>query len=463
MLQHYTEESKEPTNTMDNCEMRSPAKSRLIEVGGKDIHFAKLITDPDAGLTVTSLITRDVLLDTVREKQLETIDLADMEWIDTQTLLIMAARCAEQNVETLILDRCTAVNDQVLAQIARSMGSRLRCLKIHGCSSVTLRGVLLLLAMSPNLETFDVGRNPELFTLPRSSPDADLLEFFRSSLPTTLQAGVPIKTRKAILDASQELLQAQQDFAELLQEVNVNLKDLSLRGVRGVDDTFLELLPSKCSLQTLDLHGCMEITDRGIIALAKRCGKLRRLDLSALPFIGDEALKTLAQEAPKLTHLRLAGCVSITGTGLIALAASLGFTLEDLDVANCHDLSIEALKQLPLLCSKLQKLDLSKCEALDRPTLESLATIETLIRIDIEGCFGGGLTKQALDAIQEAKPSLNIYRRRDNPVGLANSGGLFPHWKPLPASQQLKAIAKDSKGSSSSKKGDKKGGKKKKK
>ena len=91
-------------------------------------------------------------------------------------------------------------------------------------------------------------------------------------------------------------------------------------GCKKITDATAANLATYCSrlLHTLDL-GNTSLTDAGLAKLGEACSALKRLHLADLP-ISDSGLCKIAQGCPILEHVDLWGCSNVTETGLVTLA-----------------------------------------------------------------------------------------------------------------------------------------------
>ena len=147
----------------------------------------------------------------------------------------------------------------------------------------------------------------------------------------------------------------------------------------GISDAGVVELAQKCTaLKQLNLNGNL-ITDAAITAIANNCGDLEELRVSCCENITDAALRVV--RLPKLTTLDLSGCSEISDAGLIELSRQctalkslniLGTSITDAAVSavarNCPDIddlrvdsadiTDESIKLLAKHCAHLSNLDL---------------------------------------------------------------------------------------------------------
>lgn len=147
------------------------------------------------------------------------------------------------------------------------------------------------------------------------------------------------------------------------------LKSLSLNWCYLITDKGIEKLPQ--DLVYLNLGGCDSITDEGI-------GKLPQgivsLNLGGCSLITDRGLSTLRQN---LNTLSLAGCKLVTDEGI----SNLQEGLRTLNLSGCALIKDKGIAKLP---RSLKSVDLSGCELI---TDEGIGTLpRSLKSVDLSGC-----------------------------------------------------------------------------
>ncbi|KAJ1436337.1 Leucine-rich repeat [Sesbania bispinosa] len=145
---------------------------------------------------------------------------------------------------------------------------------------------------------------------------------------------------------------------EALQAIGTlpKLKILLLDGSDITDAGLSYLRPSVInSLYALSLRGCKRLTDKCITVLFDGCGmlELRELDLSNLPNLSDNGVLLLAKSRIPLFELRMRQCPLIGDTSIMALASMLvdearshGSSLRLLDLYNCGGITQLAFRWL---------------------------------------------------------------------------------------------------------------------
>ena len=156
------------------------------------------------------------------------------------------------------------------------------------------------------------------------------------------------------------------------------LHHLDLEDSTGISDAGVVELAQKCTeLKHLNLN-LTSITDAAITAIVNNCADLEDLTVSACDNITDAAFRVV--RLPKLTNLDLSGCSEISDAGLIELSRQctalkslniLGTSITDAAVSavarNCPDfqdlfadsadITDESIKLLAKHCARLTHLD----------------------------------------------------------------------------------------------------------
>uniref|UniRef100_F7E2V4 Uncharacterized protein n=1 Tax=Monodelphis domestica TaxID=13616 RepID=F7E2V4_MONDO len=126
------------------------------------------------------------------------------------------------------------------------------------------------------------------------------------------------------------------------------------------------------ALQELDLTACNKLTD---ISLTKvlRFPYLKQLSLSLLPELTDTGLVAVAKGCPGLEHLALSHCNHLSDQGW-AQAARCWPRLRHLNLSSCNQLTEETLVTIGKACRRLKVLDVSLCQGISMAAVERLQT-----------------------------------------------------------------------------------------
>ncbi len=179
------------------------------------------------------------------------------------------------------------------------------------------------------------------------------------------------------------------------------LTSLNLWGWQQLTDEGLQHLASLTQLKTLDVCGCEGITDEGLQHLAGLI-QLTSLNLCECERVSDAGLGYLAG-LTQLKELNLGLC-QITDEGLKHLA---GLTqLTSLDLQGCDQITDEGLQHLAGL-TQLTSLNLDDCDQITDEGLGYLSGLTQLSSLDLYNCEG--LTNKAKKHLKKQIPGLKIH------------------------------------------------------
>lgn len=136
-------------------------------------------------------------------------------------------------------------------------------------------------------------------------------------------------------------------------EAQPNLTQIKFRECpTGLSDALMTLTSQRCSQLThLDLGGCQNLSDVGIIALLKRCLQLTTFKANHNEAVNDLSLLAVAQCCPQLQQLQIPSCRSVSEVSFVQITLRCP-QLHSVDVRECTSLSGAALATLgkcPLL------------------------------------------------------------------------------------------------------------------
>lgn len=129
------------------------------------------------------------------------------------------------------------------------------------------------------------------------------------------------------------------------------LKTLDISNCTQLQDSDLSvILKGLNSLNELLMCNCTKINERGFLEIAKVLPRLIRLDLSRSS-LSDTALVEIASRCRILTFLNISGCDQITEKGVLALVKQAN-SLQKLDISRCH-LSKKTMEEIKKICPYL--------------------------------------------------------------------------------------------------------------
>ncbi|GAB4155468.1 MAG: hypothetical protein Tsb009_32270 [Planctomycetaceae bacterium] len=144
------------------------------------------------------------------------------------------------------------------------------------------------------------------------------------------------------------------------------------------------LLATLTDVQSLDLTGCTQLSDKGIATL-KNLKKLKHLSLARCSRISDEGLDHL-KGLTSLTSLDLTYCRFISNAGLAKLKPLTQLT--ELNLSQCSRISNEGLAHLKAF-PNLEKLNLSYCRSWNDEGAKHLTSLQKLTELDLTNTIVG--------------------------------------------------------------------------
>ncbi|CAK4914385.1 unnamed protein product [Aphanomyces euteiches] len=150
------------------------------------------------------------------------------------------------------------------------------------------------------------------------------------------------------------------------------LREIDLGQCKITDATLVSLAQHCPRLEVVRLRWCSEITDAGILRLASHCSRLRVLDLNNCGLLTDQSIASLTQ-CPHLEWINLAWCVNITDCGLVDLA-KVCRELKEVVLTFCSQLTDVALKALVDNCRQLDRLHLNGCTGMSSAAVKALSS-----------------------------------------------------------------------------------------
>ena len=183
-----------------------------------------------------------------------------------------------------------------------------------------------------------------------------------------------------------------------LQSLDISHSNITNCGV------FAIALNTKCSLQSLDMYGCKNITDISVIQIAKHCPRLEQLDIR-LCKITDKSVIHIAINCSSLLTLKASGCKQITDASIRRIAKNCPRLLE-LDIGWCDKITNISISKIAKYCLGLQQLSIGHCYNVNDKSIIQIAIKCTGLRLlDVMGCTR--ITDDSMIAIANTSPLLN--------------------------------------------------------
>lgn len=148
---------------------------------------------------------------------------------------------------------------------------------------------------------------------------------------------------------------------------------IDFSGLTGINDegVLAFLYSGKRPLVSVNLSGCMELSDRVVCAIAEQCGGfLKSFSLDGCKGITDKSLKHMTKHCVVLEDLDVS-CCSVTDEGVSPLILEMGVTLSSLNLSGCSCITSNILPLIVDCCHGLLDLNLKHCKGLSQKVIES--------------------------------------------------------------------------------------------
>lgn len=235
------------------------------------------------------------------------------------------------------------VTDNDLAVISTAF-EHLRVLYLQNCKGITDAGMIAIGRGLSSLQVLDVSHCKKL-TDKGLSAVAECCHDLR---------GLHLAGCKTMTDA---VLRALSNNCR-------NLEELGLLGCFKITNSGLEVLVKGCQkIKILDISKCCNIGDAGVSSVSRACSiSLKTLKLLDCYKIGDESILALGEFCKNLETLVIGGCRDLSDESIKSLAYGCGWTLKNLRMDWCLNVSDSSLNCIFCVCKNLEALDIGCCE-----------------------------------------------------------------------------------------------------
>lgn len=234
----------------------------------------------------------------------------------------------------------------------------------------------------------------------------------RETLPTKMQESAVVAEMMIRQDVNFQALyeatgvQITDDLVEEICEANSAITKIQLNSCNKLTDFSLVSIGRCCqNLQSISLGGCINIGHVGLRSLAMSCRQLRSINFVGY-HIDDGGLRIIAASLDRLESLDLTGCIGVTDRGLSQIAhcctklkiLKLGGCykigesgvwafyelencrdLEEIELMGCTNLSNRALLTISKRCPSLRNINISECPCIQDKGIHKLITVNNKI------------------------------------------------------------------------------------
>ena len=156
-----------------------------------------------------------------------------------------------------------------------------------------------------------------------------------------------------------------------------NLRKLDVSGCPAIDADGLKTLPK--NLETLCVGNWKDEeadADSIVVAVARRCTRLRSLHISCWKTITDAAIMEIANKCVDLERFHLSFAEKITDEAIIHLSQKCD--LKEVEIGSLKNLTDASVLALTKNCPRLKKLDISSIKALTNASILALSRFDSL-------------------------------------------------------------------------------------
>uniref|UniRef100_K3WKE1 Clu domain-containing protein n=1 Tax=Globisporangium ultimum (strain ATCC 200006 / CBS 805.95 / DAOM BR144) TaxID=431595 RepID=K3WKE1_GLOUD len=328
--------------------------------------------------------------------KLEELGLSFCERISDQCFPTIGKSCP--NLSVLEVELCMQLGNAAMKHLVAGLAAsnKLRRLNIAGCRRISDEGLVEVAKYCTRLKEVNVRLCDKLTDMSVRMVTHNCLE-------------LEVLNMEEIYAASYKIfLFDQEGDGRGVVEKNLaaKLKVINLTGCSGLTDLALGHLFRRAKmLRSITLSSCTGISDEGLVWMLEdmldhsRCGEcLEHVDFSYCSQLSATAIRALVVQCPNLTSLNLSGCVHLTDENLVDIINACE-KLVRLEAGFCRELSDAVLSSIAKQLS-LEELNLSRCVKItDGGMLEIAAQFTVLKKLNVSACKK--LTRTTLEALYE--------------------------------------------------------------
>lgn len=153
-------------------------------------------------------------------------------------------------------------------------------------------------------------------------------------------------------------------FAQVLQHLGPQCRNLSLRACMGISDNAIRALSNCVNLQALHIGLCTEIQGSAFEHLSQSIYSITDLDVSGLKIPSSGALEHFINVQSALCFLSVASMATPLTDPILVSILSNASMMRDLSLIGNTRITTRSLEQLPVLSPKLEGLSIADCHSL---------------------------------------------------------------------------------------------------
>ena len=256
------------------------------------------------------------------------------------------------NLTHLCLEGCKRLTDQGTAIVARSYWSKLEVLSLKYCSGIASLTLTTVAAECTELRHLNLNyvaaRNEHVAAILQKCAHLHTLslKYCRAIGNAAFEAGLTKPYQGAVLTLSYCAELTDQGVA-CIAKYCPHLRDLDVKYCREITDASLLSLRKCSELQSVKFNYCARLQDAGVTAFvgAGLAQALRELQLVGCIELHDKALEEVAKRCPQLKTLCLDGCTQLSARSVYCLAQRTS-PPSRVELSSCTAIEPDALIEL---------------------------------------------------------------------------------------------------------------------
>lgn len=161
-------------------------------------------------------------------------------------------------------------------------------------------------------------------------------------------------------------------LSEQSREDKFMILESSKPDIPGIFSRFWETGVCQQGILGLNISNAKDVTNVGLIRVARRNSNLRDLNISGCHSLSDASIREVGMNCRQLASLNLSSCHSIDGAGFVAIAECCKL-LRKLDISKCRNIQKWGLAKIFYECKKLEEVDVSYLKEVGDEELRILA------------------------------------------------------------------------------------------
>eukprot|EP00050_Salpingoeca_kvevrii_P007254 m.294857 g.294857 ORF g.294857 m.294857 type:complete len:677 (-) comp13071_c0_seq1:406-2436(-) len=277
------------------------------------------------------------------------------------------------------------VTDLGIAHLAAGTGSSLRSLVLADCHDLTDVGIAAVVESCQNVSHLCLAGSFQLTGAPLTAlRGLSSLDLSFSPGITSAAVAQVIRTNPNIKGLSLAGCPHLDDSVLYAIATLSHLERLDISHCTGFSGTGLTTVLRACRrLVSVGLSNCPSVEVVELEGL-KLCS-LTHVDISNNLYLSDRALFALAR-AVQLTSVNLSGCLNVTDNGVCAILAACP-KLRSLNLGNCTSLSATTFRELAVCSSSIEALDFMNMRHINHLVLlQTLLSCHSLVSLNLSGC-----------------------------------------------------------------------------